>query len=83
MARRIDGRMRLTIPQGVADALRLAPGTEMDVSIDGGALIAVAVTPTCYVCGAGGKLAEVGDDPVRHVCKTCVTVIRGATLKFR
>ena len=82
--RRLDSKSRLSIPQEAVEALRLGPGTELDVSIRRGALIATIVEPRCSVCGAQGPLlAEFGDDPVRHICVSCADVICTRTLNFK
>ena len=82
--RRLDSKSRLSIPQEAVKALRLGPGTEVDVSVDDGALIIVPVPPRCSVCGAQGPLlAEFGDDPVRCICAGCAASITGSTLVFK
>ena len=82
--RRLDTKFRLSIPQEAIEALRLAPGAEVDVSTDDGALIVLPVEPRCSVCGAQGPLlAEYGDDPVRHICTSCADAICARTLAFK
>lgn len=82
--RRLDTKLRLSIPQEAVEALRLGAGTELDVNIDDGALIAVPMQPRCSVCGSQGPLlAEFGDDPVRHICIGCSDAVCTRTLTFK
>ncbi|HET7486771.1 MAG TPA: AbrB/MazE/SpoVT family DNA-binding domain-containing protein [Acidimicrobiales bacterium] len=68
MARKVDDLGRIVLPVEMRRMFGIRPGDELEISVDGGAIVLRKVEDRCVFCGDGDGLRGYRD---KQVCKAC------------
>ena len=72
MVRRADAQGRMVLPEEIRNALGIAEGTSVRLTLDGGRVTLEKETPQCALCGSTENLCVQGENAV---CEKCVNSI--------
>lgn len=72
MVRRADALGRVVLPEEIRNALGIAEGTSVRLTLDGGRVTLEKETPQCALCGSTENLHGHGESAV---CEACVASI--------
>lgn len=70
MARKVDDLGRIVLPSELRRLHEISAGDELDISVDGDAIVLRKRTTGCVFCGATTDLASFREKPVCAGCRT-------------
>ena len=70
MARKVDDLGRIVLPVEMRRMFGIRPGDELEIAVDGGAIMLRKVEDRCVFCSAGAGLRAYRE---KQVCRECST----------
>lgn len=69
MARKVDDLGRIVLPVEMRRMFGIRPGDELEIGVDGGAILLRKIEDHCVFCGDGAQLRPYRE---KQVCSDCV-----------